>query len=239
MRILITRPEQDAVRFAELLRARGHQPLCAALLSVHFFDGPELTFHGVSAILATSANGVRALARRTKERALPLFAVGPQTADAARAAGFAKIEFSDGDAATLAEAMLRWLKPEDGVLLHAASADNEGRLKTLLAEEGYRVAVQVLYEVVPIHKLPDIAREALAHNGVDAAVLFSHNSALGLRDCVDRAGLSEACRALVAICISKPAAEALAPLPFRSVVIAEKPNQNAMLDAVERAAALR
>ncbi len=239
MRILITRPQEDAVRFAELLQARGHEPLCAALLSVRFFDGPELTFEGVSAILATSANGVRALARRTRERALPLFAVGPQTDDAARAAGFEKIECTDGDAATLAEAMLDWVKPEDGVLLHAASADNEGRLKILLAEEGYRVAVQVLYEVVAIHKLPDIAREALAHHGLDAAVVFSQNSALALQDCIDRAGLSEACRAMVAVCISRAAAEALRPLPFRSVVVAEKPNQNAMLDAVERAAAVR
>ena len=238
MRILLTRPQQDAVRFAELLQARGHQPLCAALLSVRFFDGPVLTLAGVSAILATSANGVRALARRTKERALPLFAVGPQTADAARAAGFEKIEFSDGDAATLAEAMLGWLKPDSGVLLHAASADNEGRLKTLLAEEGYRVAVQVLYEIIAIHKLPDLAREALAQKGLDAVTVFSRNSALALQDCIDRAGLSEACRGLVAVCISAAAAEALAPLPFRSVVIAEKPNQNAMLDAVERAAAL-
>ncbi|MDR3528437.1 MAG: uroporphyrinogen-III synthase [Rhizomicrobium sp.] len=237
MRILITRPEQDAVRFAEALQARGHQPLCAALLSVRFFDGPELTLAGVSAILATSANGVRALARRSKERALPLFAVGPQSADAARAAGFEKIEFSDGDAATLAEAMLDWVRPESGVLLHAASADNEGRLKTLLAEKGYRVAVQVLYEIIAIHKLPDLAREALAHHGLDAVAVFSRNSALALQDCIDRAGLSEACRDLIAICISRPAAEALATLPFRCVVIAEKPNQNAMLDAVERAAA--
>jgi len=239
MRILITRPQEDAVRFAELLQARGHQPLCAALLAVRTFDGPELTFEGVSAILATSANGVRALARRTKERSLPLFAVGPQTADAARAAGFAKIEYSDGDAATLAAAMLDWIAPEEGVLLHAASADNEGRLKTLLAEEGYRVAVQVLYEVVPIHKLPDPAREALAHNGLDAAVVFSANSALALADCIDRAGLVGACSGLAAVAISKPAAEALKSLPFRSVIIAEKPNQSAMLDAVERLAALR
>jgi uroporphyrinogen-III synthase len=238
MRILITRPQQDAARFAELLQARGHEPLCAALLSVRFFDGPELTFEGVSAVLVTSANGVRALARRTRERDLPLFAVGPQTADAARVAGFEKIECSDGDAATLAEAMLDWVKPEDGVLLHAASADTEGRLKTLLAEEGYRVAVQMLYEVVPIHKLPDSAREALVNKALDAAVVFSTNSALALHDCIERAGLTEACRSMVAVCISKVAAEALLTLPFRSVVVAEKPNQNAMLDAVERAAAL-
>jgi len=239
MRILITRPLEDAVRFAELLRLRGHEPLCASLLSVQFFDGPELTFEGVSAILCTSANGVRALARRTSERELPLFAVGPQTADAAKAAGFEKVECTDGDARTLAEAMLDWIKPDEGMLVHAASADNEGKLKTLLAEEGYRVSVEVLYEVVAVSKLPDLAREALAQHALDATVVFSPRSAMALNDCIVRAGLTGVCRSLAAVCISKAAAEALQPLPFRSVVIADKPNQNAMLDAVERAAAGR
>jgi len=74
---------------------------------------------------------------------------------------------------------------------------------------------------------------------VDAAVVFSTNSALALHDCIERAGLAEACTSMVVVCISKVAAEALQTLAFRSVVVAEKPNQKAMLDAVERAAALR
>ncbi|GAA0551702.1 uroporphyrinogen-III synthase [Rhizomicrobium palustre] len=237
MRILITRPKEDAARFAELIHSRGHEPVCASLLTVRFFDGPELTFEGVSAILATSANGVRALARRTEEREIPLFAVGPQTADAAKAAGFEKVECTDGDAATMAEAMLDYIKPEEGILVHAASADNENRLKTLLAEEGYRVSVEVLYEVIPEHKLPDAARAALGQGALDAVVVFSPRSADALKDCILRAGLTESCRSVAAICISAAAAKMLEPLPFKAVLVAEKPNQAAMLDAVERVAA--
>jgi uroporphyrinogen-III synthase len=237
MRILISRPQEDAARLAELLTQRGHEPLCASLLAVRFFDGPEPNFEGVSAIVATSANGIRAFARRTDRRDLRIFAVGPQTADAAKNAGFEEIECADGDAATLAEKVLDWVKPEEGVLLHAASADNEGQLKTLLAEEGYTVDVMVLYEVVAISKLPEIAREALVHHALDATVVFSPRSAMALRDCIQRAGLAEACKTIAAVCISSATAVALAPLVFRQVVVADRPNQQAMLDAVERAAA--
>ncbi len=237
MRILITRPKEDAARFAELLQARGHEPLCASLLSVRFFDGPELTFENVSAILATSANGMRAFARRTVRRDLTILAVGPQTADAARAAGFERIECADGDASTLAEAVLGWVKPEDGVLLHAASADNEGRVKVLLAEEGYTVDVVLLYEVVAVAKLPVIAREALAHNALDATVVFSPRSAMALRDCILRANLAEACRRLAAVCISRATADALSPLAFGQIAVAAKPNQDAMLEQVDKVAA--
>lgn len=237
MRILITRPPEDAARFAELLQARGHDALCAAMLSVRFFDGPELTFENVSAILATSANGVRAFARRTERRDLTILAVGPQTADAAQAAGFERVECADGDASTLAEAVLGWVKPEDGVLLHAASADNEGRLKVLLAEEGYTVDVVMLYEVIATAKLPVIAREALANNALDAAVVFSPRSAMALRDGITRARLGDSCKRLSAICISKATADVLAPLPFRQIIVADKPNQDAMLSVVDAVAA--
>jgi uroporphyrinogen-III synthase len=237
MRILISRPQEDAARLAELLQARGHEPLCASLLSVRFFDGPELTFAGISAIIATSANGIRAFAKRTDRRDLRILAVGPQTADAAEKAGFENVECADGDASTLAEKVLDWVKPEEGVLLHAASADTEGQLKTLLAEEGYTVDEIVLYEVVAIHKLPEIAREALLHRTLDATVVFSSRSAMALRDCIQRAGLAEACKTIAAICISAASAAALEPLKFRQVLVAERPNQAAMLDAVERAAA--
>ena len=233
MRILITRPQEDAERVAERLRERGHEVLYAGLLSVRHFDGPELTFEGVSAVVATSANGVRALARRTPRRDLPLFAVGPQTADAARRAGFDRIECADGDAATLAVAMPSWVKPEDGVLLHAASADNEGRLKELLAEEGYTVDVQVLYEVIAEATLPEQARLALSGDMVDAVIVFSPRSAQALRDSIVRAGLAAACARLAAVCISRATSEGLLPLAFRQVFVAERPNQDALLHALD------
>ncbi len=85
MRVLVTRPKEDAEETAQLLAARGHQALVAPLLETRFFDGAALTLEGVQAVLATSANGVRALARRTARRDVPLFAVGPQTAEAAKA----------------------------------------------------------------------------------------------------------------------------------------------------------
>ncbi len=237
MRILVTRPQEDAAHFAELLRDRGHEPVCASLLTVRFFDGPELDFENVSAVLATSANGVRAFVRRTRLRDLKILAVGPQTADAARKGGFTDVECADGDAATLAQAVLGWVKPEDGVLLHACSADNEGQMKALLVEEGYTVDVVVLYEVIAVHKLPTVAREALVHNTLDVAVVFSARSAMALRDCIERAHLQDACKNVAAVCISKAAAEGLQPLTFRNVSIAARPNQDAMLAAVDAVAA--
>jgi uroporphyrinogen-III synthase len=234
MRVLITRPAEDAARFAAVLATHGHQALCASLLTVHFLKGPPLALDGVAAVLATSANGVRALARRTQRRDLPLFAVGPQTAAAARTAGFCRIECAHGDAAALAEAVPQWARPETGALFYAAGRGH-GHLKTLLEAKGFPVRLEELYEVAAEETLPLAAREALANHELDAVMLFSPRSAAVLRDTIMKADLAEACKRLAAVCISAAAAQALAPLSFRTTLVADHPNQGAMFASLDAA----
>ncbi|MGH6873042.1 MAG: uroporphyrinogen-III synthase, partial [Rhizomicrobium sp.] len=95
--MLVTRPAGDGEATAEKLKALGHDPILAPLIDIQFRDGGEIALDGVQAILATSANGVRAIARRTPRRDVALFAVGRQTAAAARAARFARVRSADGD----------------------------------------------------------------------------------------------------------------------------------------------
>jgi uroporphyrinogen-III synthase len=234
MHVLITRPQEDAASIAQILEARGHRALCAPLLTVHFRDGLQLELDAVQAVLATSANGVRALAWRTGRRDLPLFAVGPQTAEAARRAGFCRIECAHGDAAALAEAVPQWATPDAGILIHAAGRGN-GRLKTLLEAKGFSVRLEELYEVTAEETLPRAAGEALANHGLDAVLLFSPRSAAVLRDTILKAGLADTCKNLAALCISAAAAQALDPLAFRTTLVAAQPNQDAMLASLDTA----
>ena len=229
MRILLTRPEEDARIVAERLHEAGHEILSAPLLSVHFHDGPPLDPEGVQGVLATSANGVRALARRTARRDLPLFAVGPQTAKAARAARFEYVENADGDAAALAEAVPRWARADNGVLLHVAGTQGDGRLAAMLGAKGFEVRTEFLYDVVAASALPAGAVEALSQGTLDAALFFSPRSARVFKDCVVRGRLAETCPNVIAVCISKAAATALSPLVFAECRIAAKPNRDALL----------
>ena len=120
MRVLVTRPLEDAQETAALLQVRGHEALVAPLFTVKFHGGPRIDLTGVQAVLATSANGVQAISRRTSRRDLPLFAVGPQTAQIARNEGFKLVRSADGDAAALAQAIPAWASAENGALLHAS-----------------------------------------------------------------------------------------------------------------------
>jgi len=92
-RIVITRPEADATRLANRLRALGAIPIVAPAIQIEFTDPPELDralanlaeYHW---IIFTSRSGVEAVFRRTRSLAGPkVAAIGPATAAALRAHG--------------------------------------------------------------------------------------------------------------------------------------------------------
>ncbi len=232
MRVLVTRPIEDARETEVLLKARGHEGLIAPMLTVMFHDGPPIELTGVQAILVTSANGVRAVSRRTPRRDLAVFAVGPQSAEAAREAGFKFVKSADGDATALAKTVPFWTSAEKGPLLHASGAEGEGRLAMALNASGFTVRTEYLYEVRAAAELPVVARDALKSGSCDAALLFSPRSARAFADCVDRAGLAAAASRLIAVCISEAAAAGLAPLALREIRVAKRPNQSSMLDCL-------
>ena len=233
MRILVTRPREDGAEIARLLSARGQQPLLAPLLEPRFHNGPlpddaAAQLDAAAAILATSANGIRALVRQTARRDWSIFAVGPQTADEARRAGFAQVRSADGDAKALAEAVRAWAPPESR-LIHICAEDAQATLSDRLGDHGFRVSRLMLYRIEPATELSPTVRAALQNRELDAVMFFSPRTASIF------ASLAQAVPTdtLTALCISQATAHALVPLLFAQIRIAERPNQEAMLALVE------
>ena len=224
MKVLITRPQEDGKEIARRLAERGHQALLAPLLTPRFHDGPEPDLKGVQAILATSANGIRAFVRRSPRRDFSIFAVGPQTADEARKSGFTEVRNADGDAKALALAATLWAAKK-GVLLHVCGEDAPGTLAENLILRGFKVRRCPLYAIEPATSLPDEARAALAARALDAAMFFSPKSARIFGLLADGLPTDD----LTALCISPATAQALSPTPFARIAVAARPNQAAIL----------
>jgi uroporphyrinogen-III synthase len=232
MRILVTRPLEDGQEIAARLAERGHQALLAPLLEPRFRDGPLLEQGGelenVQALLATSANGVRAFIRRSARRDLPVFAVGPQTAQQARAAGFSDVRSAGGDAKALADATRRWASRQ-GILLHVCSEDAPGGLAESLAADGFSVRRSQLYAIEPATHLPFEAETALRQGALDAVMFFSPRTARIFGALADTLPTES----LTALCISPATAQALTSSRFAKLAVAEQPNQDAMLALAE------
>jgi uroporphyrinogen-III synthase len=229
VRVLVTRPLDDALETAMRLKALHHEPIIAPLLEICFRDGAEIALDGVQAILATSANGIRALVRRTKRRDVPVFAVGQQSAEEARAAGFTEVRNAEGGSAALAGATANWAVPQNGPLLHISGEDVAGDLSRTLADAGFDVRREVLYKAVAVDAFPRPVLDALHNHALDAVLLFSARSSATFARCIASAGLEAACENLMAVAISQAAAAPLSELRFREIRIPQRPNQDAML----------
>ena len=173
MRIWITRPAEDAAELASSLRAEGIEVLIEPLLRIAFAAGPPLDLTGVQALLATSANGVRAFARRNRERDIRVLAVGDATARIACEAGFARVESASGDVTGLAELVRRSLDPASGPLLHVTATQVAGDLGGALAHAGFAYRREVLYEAGAVNGLSQELASSLDRTVIDGVLVFS------------------------------------------------------------------
>jgi len=240
MRLLITRPQEDAGPLAEALARRGHEPLVEPLMEIRAVEpAPALELDGVQAVLLTSANGARALANATKRRDLKLLAVGDRTAEAAREAGFKEVASAAGDVEALTTLARETLDPGKGKLLHVGGTAVAGDLVGALGAAGFQADRVALYEARPATALSAGTIAALGRGDVDGVLLFSPRSAKTFLDLVKAADLAAACSRLTAFCLSPAVASNLDGVSFRDVRVAERPEQAALLALLEPPATIR
>ncbi len=237
MRLLITRPHDDAQPLAAALRADGIDSLIEPLLTVLSIAGPPLDLAGVQALLATSANGVRAFAARQPQRDLPILAVGDATARAARSLGFAGVESAGGDVDSLAALVRRRCDPAAG---RAAARRRHRHRRRSRQGAGSRwirrAAGRFCTRRGRRRALSAAAIAALREHRLDGVVLYSPRTARTLARLIEAAGIGNSCRHLTAFCISAAVAEAIGGLPWRRIARAATPDQPALLAAILAAA---
>jgi uroporphyrinogen-III synthase len=233
MRALVTRPHEESQSLAGALATRDVGALIEPMMEVHYCIAAALDLDTVQAILCTSANGVRALARVTTERGLPLLAVGEATASRARAEGFTTVASAGGAVTDLVRLAAARLQPQNGRLLHVAGNVVAGDLVGALQAHGFVIERRVLYEARPVGALSAPAVCALRCGRIDFALFFSPRTAAIFVRLAGIAGVAECCRRTTALAISAAADKVLAGLPWRDQRVAEKPNQTALLDALD------
>jgi uroporphyrinogen-III synthase len=233
VKVLVTRPPEDAEPLVRDLRARGHTAVLSPLLHIRVDAAARVDLTGVQAVLFTSANGVRAFAQACACRDVAVLAVGPSTAETARAAGFAEIETAGGDSGALADLAVRTRDPAAGALFHAAGSVTAGDLKGRLEAAGFAVHRQTLYTAEPAESLSSAAVAALHAGEVDAALFYSPRTAATFVRLARTANLTDPCGRVSAVCLSPAVANAVSALSWRDVRTAERPDRAALLRTLD------
>lgn len=208
MRILLTRPEADARRSAERLKALGHEVVIAPLFEI-VATGAPMPKGIFDRLLATSAQAFAGLTDDTDGlKHLPMHVVGERTASAARNGGFAEIATVAPDATALAIAIARAV-PRPQSFLYLAGRERRPELEAALAALGHVVTPWIVYEAREQESAASRLREVWLHERIDAVLHFSPRSAALYVALAEKAGLRDRATAPVQVAISARVAQSL------------------------------
>ncbi len=193
LRILVTRPQGQASRLSEALRAEGAEPIEVPAIAIV----PPPSWDELDAAIArgsydwvvfTSANGVRFFAERLRAtgRTVSWFdhvnvaAIGPETARMLRTAGVEPRLVPDEYVAEALVACIADRGPLDGQRVLVPRADiARDALVTGLRQEGATVDSVVAYRTVPATPPPDLLL-SLQRGAIDAATFTSSSTVRAL-----------------------------------------------------------
>ncbi|CAA7621723.1 conserved hypothetical protein [Magnetospirillum sp. LM-5] len=232
-RALVTRPREDSHGIATALAELGFAVQIEPLLEIRPVEDAQIDTDGLQGILATSANGIRALARTLADRDLPVWAVGDASARAARDLGYRAVASAGGDVDSLAALVTERCRPEAGALLHAAGSVTAGDLSGRLGQAGFTVRRVVLYRAETAERISDELAQSLKDGTIDVALFFSPRTAATFATLVAAAGLSETTGRIAAYALSQAVARELSALPWAGVHVAAAPTQAALLAALQ------
>lgn len=240
MRIWVTRPEPDATTLKKKLQAQGHDVVIEPLMWIDYAVSDPVELDGAQALIATSRNGVRALAHDDAieyARTLPLFAVGPGTVSAAKELGFEQIIGGRGRAAELVPLILDNAEVNGGALVHLAgdtlAHDIAAELRTL----GFAVLQPTVYFARTSLRLSTAFLPKLVLGEIDAVILLSARTARTYVQLVEQHQLMRSARKLHHFCLSQAIAEALSPLQPDLIDVPDRPNIHEILALTGRSTA--
>lgn len=213
----------------------GRDPVLAPLLEIQYLKSPAPDAATFASCVFTSVYGVRGavenLPAGERFSGKPVFAVGDATAAEAGNAGFTNITSASGGGEELGALINARLGK--GKLLHICGKDYSGKFETL-QQAGFEVARWLVYKATAGEALPAAGVEAIKSGKIESVLLFSPRSAAILVKVLAGLGLEGECAHIRALCLSPDVALAAKTLKWKSIEIAQRPDQENLLALLAR-----
>ncbi len=227
MAVLVTRPERASAHTAARLAALGHEALVEPLLDLHFMPPDRLVPPVPDAVIITSSNGARAVARHPDLATLthlPLWTVGSRTTAAARELGFTVLRGEALDAVGLGAL----LGAEPGQRLLYLAAENRSADFAVLAPQ-HIVDVCVVYRATPRTAFSPETVTALKNGRVTSVLHYSRRLAGTYLALAEAADIRTEALKPRHLCLSEHVAALLRAVDAPAIQVAAEPREDALL----------
>ena len=219
------------------LRARGHEVLVEPLLNVEFLDTGALPLDGVQALIATSRNGLRALARNDsleQAKSCRCSRWARRRPQWGQALGFDRIIEGEGTAAALVPLIAETCDAGKGALLHLAGERLAADLKGELEKLGFSVSRPHLYRTVAVQSFSAEMKEAMAAGDLDGVLLMSPETARTWTSLLSTSAFFRGGGDIRYFCLSQAVADRLSGLGGVEILVAETPQEDRLLALITR-----
>lgn len=241
MRLLVTRPEPDATTLKTRLVESGHTVTIEPLITITHEGAETPDFDGAQALIATSRNGLRAVALLPEidaAKELPLFVVGPGTAATAQALGFRQIIKGPATARDLVPVIQEFAEVNSGPLVHLAGDVLVYDFASDLVRLGFFVTAPIVYNTVVADRFASPTVASLRNGRFDGVLLLSPRTADVYVALVRQHNLSVAARKVHYFCLSAAIRSRLADLgEDLKIDVASAPNLQQLLALIPKPAA--
>ncbi len=225
--ILLTRPKLLSETFANDIAKAGWRSTIWPLMTIRSLLSEPIVVDDDCALIFTSARAIETLPKPAPTY-LSAFCVGPATAITARRYGFQNVTDISGDGDRLVE-VLSVARPLR--YLHVRGAHTTGNIAERLTFAGRPTGEVVAYEAIAATSAPEAVHTAINGGNIDALALFSPRTA-AIFTSLARPEWTERLNRMIVYAISPAAAEPVKSLGFSDVVIADRPNGEAMRAAI-------
>ncbi len=229
-KIILTRPAESSRAF--LAEAQKENPGIEAVISPVLeirpvsFDIPDT--RRFKTLVFTSAHAARIFPEKTRaDENATVLAVGAQTSQAAREAGYKDVIDAGGTTKTLLDVIEE--KDLSGPFLYPRGVHVQGDLEGRLKERGHECRSIEVYEAVKIPRLSEEALYAIRNGLITSVLLFSPRSAGIFCENAAQAGLSDSFHTINALCLSETVVKSLLGLSWRNISVAPHPDRDGML----------
>ncbi len=232
LRILVTRPEPGAGQTGNRLAVAGFDPVLLPLSKIEPVNDLIFPVDGnVDAVAMTSANAIRYLPDEQLRSiaSLPVFAVGPSTANEARRSGMQVEWTGKGNAESLAREMAGWSKPGQNIL-YLAGRVRRPDFERLLAASDVPVDVVETYDTKLVSYTTKNLIDLLSHSPVAAVLVYSVIAAEQISRLLDEPELSHLLESALFLCLSRRIGLALKEVSEARLVVTETPTEDAVLE---------
>ena len=230
VKILLTRPEKDALNFSKYLDKNFFEYFLAPLIQIikckyEFDKNLEYDF-----LLFTSKNGLRNFQKIEHKK--KIFVIGDGTFNLAKKIGYANVTNVKGDSNDLKIKIKPFLK-QNIRILHPTSKLQNSDLENFFRSEGCNYKQISCYKSIMINQKAEVFENFFKSCKDGLITLFSRRTAISFKKEISRLGLMQNHRGKKILTLSDPIAKEIKELKFKNVYVCSQPNERAMLKLIK------